>query len=271
MINKKFIFSDLDGTLLTDNKDIPENNIEAIKEFQKQGGVFSIATGRCLNSIKQNVKGITFNGPAILFNGCVIYDFINDTILWKKSLNQSISKKIIDFVLQNEKYNKTGVLIYTIDGLYSLRDNESVKKLLKIEGGGYSEKEKFTINSPWIKILFTDENEIINELNNDLHAFFNLNDIDTCFSLNVFLEILPKGINKGYSLNKIKQKDKYKEFTFYAVGDYYNDLEMLECADISVSPNNAPPEIQNVCKKVLCNNNDGVIFDLVDKIKKEEL
>lgn len=271
MINKKYIFSDLDGTLLTDNKVIPQNSIEAIKEFQNQGGIFSIATGRCLNSIINNIKGITFNGPAILFNGCVIYDFINDKILWERSLNQDISKKIIDFVLQNVKYSNTGVLIYTIDGLYSLRDNKYVKKLIQIEGGGFSETEKYTIDSPWIKVLFTDENKIITELNKDIQKLFYLRDIDTCFSLNVFLEILPKGINKGYSLDIIRQIDKYNDYTFYAVGDYFNDLEMLKCADVPVCPNNAPTEIQNICKKVLCNNNDGVIFDLINEIKEGEL
>mgnify|MGYP004619442191 CR=1 FL=1 len=270
-MNKKYIFSDLDGTLLNDNKDIPKSNISSVKEFQNKNGIFSIATGRCLNSIKKSIKEIEFNGPAILFNGCVIYDFTKEKILWQKTLEESIVKKIIDFVLNNKKYKTTGILVYTIDNTYSFKDNDFITKLIEIEGGGFKEKEKFVINSPWIKVLFADKNEKIKEINNELKKYFVLDNIDTSFSLDIYLELLPKGINKGYALKKIKSTEEYNDCIFYAVGDYYNDYDMLRSADVSNCPNNAPLEIQKICDNVLCENNNGVISDLINKIFEGEI
>lgn len=45
------LVSDIDGTLVHDGK-IPERNIEKIKEFKKQGGKFTIASGRSFEACR---------------------------------------------------------------------------------------------------------------------------------------------------------------------------------------------------------------------------
>ena len=43
----KLIFvTDMDGTLLTKNKGVSKRNLEIIRRFQSQGGLFGLATGR---------------------------------------------------------------------------------------------------------------------------------------------------------------------------------------------------------------------------------
>ena len=104
-----------------------------------------------------------------------------------------------------------------------------------------------------------------------MKKYFNLSDIDTSFSLDIFLELLPKGINKGYALKKIKEMKEFDDYVFYAVGDYFNDFDLLKSADISNCPRNAPVEIQEICSNVLCENNNGAIADLINKIFEGEL
>ena len=45
-----FIVSDIDGTLLTKDYHIPLRNIMAIRRFQQEGGLFTVATGRSIES-----------------------------------------------------------------------------------------------------------------------------------------------------------------------------------------------------------------------------
>ena len=46
--NKKFIFFDIDGTLLNDEKMPLESTVQALRQLQKNGHEIAIATGRNL-------------------------------------------------------------------------------------------------------------------------------------------------------------------------------------------------------------------------------
>ena len=75
--NKKMIFLDLDGTLLDDQKNVPEYNMSAIKEALKQGHKVIICTGRPLCSAKKQFPVLGMEGEgcyAITYNGGLIYD-----------------------------------------------------------------------------------------------------------------------------------------------------------------------------------------------------
>ena len=51
--------------------------------------------------------------------------------------------------------------------------------------------------------------------------------------------------------------------TLFAVGDYWNDMELLAAADVACCPENAIPEVKAVCAYVLPSHNDGAVAALV--------
>ncbi|NLX92436.1 MAG: HAD hydrolase family protein, partial [Clostridiales bacterium] len=65
------ICTDIDGTLVNSKGVISENNINAIKDFQQRGGLFTVSTGR----MPEYVLNFPFvpNAPVISVNGTVIY------------------------------------------------------------------------------------------------------------------------------------------------------------------------------------------------------
>ena len=270
-MKNKLIISDIDGTLINEDFIVPEINIEYIKKFQLLNGSFSVASGRCLNSIRKNFKDISFNGPGILFNGCVVYDFDNDKVINFESVDEIDGEKLINFVLTNEKYKTTGVLIFTIESTYSRRDNIILDKLIEVEGGGFHENEEYEIKSPWLKILFADIKPKLAELYEDIKKNFSLDKFDISFSHEYFMELLPKNINKGTAIEFLKSNSDFNNYKIYAVGDYYNDIEMLKKADVAICPENAPDDIKELASEVLCSNNDGVVAELIKKIISGEL
>ena len=70
----KALFLDIDGTLVDRHKQIPPRNREAIARFMAQGGVFSIATGRCDRSAQRIIDQVHPNGAAVTLNGAALYD-----------------------------------------------------------------------------------------------------------------------------------------------------------------------------------------------------
>ena len=51
-----------------------------------------------------------------------------------------------------------------------------------------------------------------------------------------------------------------------AIGDYYNDMELLRTADISAAPANALPEVRETADHIVCSNNEGAVADLIERI-----
>ena len=54
---KPYLYADMDGTLLTDTKDISDENVAAIKRYIDAGGKFAVATGRSELIAKPLLKG----------------------------------------------------------------------------------------------------------------------------------------------------------------------------------------------------------------------
>ena len=69
----KYIFCDLDGTLLLDFYRIEEQDIKALLRAQEKGNFVSIATGRLDYEIKAIMEQYGFNGFRVSQNGGVVY------------------------------------------------------------------------------------------------------------------------------------------------------------------------------------------------------
>ena len=76
-------------------------------------------------------------------------------------------------------------------------------------------------------------------------------DIDLVVSAPVYYEMLPKNISKGSALKELRKACGMEDFTIVAVGDYNNDIEMLEAADVGICPSNAADDVKRIADIVL--------------------
>lgn len=63
---------DMDGTLLDSDRQISEANIQALRYFTEQGGLFSLATGRAYAAVTDYIDLLPINAPYCLLNGSLI-------------------------------------------------------------------------------------------------------------------------------------------------------------------------------------------------------
>ena len=71
VLRKENLFSDMDGTLLSDDKKVSQENLAAIRRFVKAGGRFSVATGRSEVIAAPFLFDIPLNLPAIVYKMCI--------------------------------------------------------------------------------------------------------------------------------------------------------------------------------------------------------
>lgn len=262
------IYSDADNTLLKSwGKDslpsIPENNLQAIKYFIKNGGHFSIASGREHTSI-EGFFDFDLNMSIVQSNGAAIYDSKNKKVLSAKYLNKDTKKEIIDLCLKNRDYF---LCCGTVDGIYQVDFNDDRDTSLNdIERQHVS--IDYCMNNDMCKLCYVVLNKQMEELCKKVDKFKCRNQINAIQSSDIYLECFDVKADKGKAIKEALILDNLSDKRLVCVGDYYNDLKMLEIADIKVCPENAPNDIKSICDIVVCDNNSGAIADLIYRLEK---
>ena len=255
----KVIFSDLDATLLNDDKSISKKNLDAIAYAKSKGVKFLLCTGRlpyCYTMFKNTLD----LSSAISTNGAIIFDegkIIND-----QYLTNDIANAIIKYAVDNGLYQR----IFTEDFLYLLNNQKTGGEISPyIDSGPISIEDALTLTNrkKVYKLAFVHpSHDLLLKVKKDLEDM-NL-DIEIVFSTSTFLEINLNGQNKGYGVKQYCKLCNIDIKDTIAVGDNENDISMLEVAGLACCPSNSIDEVKKIADYVSpCNNNEGAIADII--------
>ena len=265
-ISKVVLITDMDGTFLPSDKIPSKGNLEAVKRFQSDGGKFAIATGRAIQAADQYFNKITVNCPIIMCNGGMVYDIVNNKHIYDVYL-PSMARNIVKNIIDNNQF--VGCEILRDDGVYVPKMTELEKihnKICKVEPIECSVDD---IPDNWYKVLFAVEPENMQTLI-DYVKSQSWSNVDFVRSSKEYYEILPLNVTKGYGLEIMRNKCNMKDYTFVAVGDYNNDIEMLKTADVGVCPSNAADDVKEIADIVLdVSCDEDAIATVIDYIYKQ--
>lgn len=266
-----FIVSDIDNTFLAKDRSIPERNLDALKYFKREGGRFTFATGRSHFSLHQAFPDAAelLNGPAILGNGSYLYDYSREEIISPVYIEKALALQVAHFIL--DSYPDTGMRILTPETTIYSRINKYISK--ELSQGWYKnislhQDPKDWSGIHWCKIVIRDDPEKLDDMRNLIDDKFSRNDIEMVKSEIDFLEIQAKGCNKGRGIEILRDSclKANKTTTFFACGDYENDISMMKAADVAVCPNNACDEVKAIADLVLGECDNGIIAELIEKL-----
>ncbi|MBP1533379.1 MAG: HAD family phosphatase [Ruminococcus sp.] len=249
-ISKVLLITDMDGTFLPSSKIPGQRSIDAITAFQQDGGKFSIATGRAIQAAQQYFESFSVNCPIIMCNGGMVYDLNNKEQIHDVFL-PDLTREIISEILRDNP--NVGCEVLTLDHVYvpQMNDVEARHNVIcKVEPVICSIDE---IPENWYKVLFAVEPENMDKLISYVERR-GWTGVDFVRSAPEYYEVLPQNISKGSALTKMRTVCDMEDFTFVAMGDYNNDIEMLEAADLAICPSNAVDEVKAVCDIVLDNS-----------------
>ena len=90
--------------------------------------------------------------------------------------------------------------------------------------------------------------------------------LEAFFSNDYYLEIVPKGINKGSAVRFMEEYLPHIHSHTFAAGDEENDISMLEAAGISVAVANAKEPVKEKARIVTVNdNNHDGLLEILEK------
>ena len=91
-------------------------------------------------------------------------------------------------------------------------------------------------------------------------------EIEFVMTNTIYFEMMPKNITKGKALRKLCDLTKIQITNTIAVGDYYNDVEILQNAGLSVCVDNAPDDIKKLCHITVPACTEGGVGHLLAQI-----
>ncbi len=238
------ICSDLDGTFIDNCSNLIEKNLDALDDYMKNGGLFTVSTGRAAHYLKENYGDrLKINTYLICLNGTMIYDTETDKIIYSRYMDKSALSDINDYFENIEgAYFHTENMPYT--NFFQIPENEELHKVVFV--------------SRTVEECF-DLRKRLEERYGDICDFNR--------SWATGLEMLPKGAGKGDCVKKLREILGNKVKTVIAVGDFENDLTMIKEADIGVAVENAADFVKAEADKITVSNEDGAIAKIIEELK----
>ncbi len=291
----RLIAFDLDGTLLTEKKELTPRTRDVLEELSAQGILLLTTTGRALSGIPDAVKVLSGARYALTSNGAGIYQRLDASPLWNSTLSAQASKGLPSFELDTENSYE---LLFE-----NLMDHERTLELMKeltqlrvmpdpfINGNCYMISSKsYLISSMAVTDSMKDYIRSSRTLVEDMEAFLQDKEIQKItinfasdenghrIDLTPTLQILEKypefvavtgGIRnievsdtkatKGDAMLRLAAQLGIRPDQIVAFGDSENDITMLKAAGTGVAMANSLEITKDAADEItLSNEEEGV-------------
>lgn len=269
----KAVFIDIDGTLIRKDHSLSQVTIETIKKIKQLGIHVILVSARPYHGILSISDQLELsNIPIASLNGSYIRE--GNTVLLNSKIDLDILK---DLHNQLKKYN-VSIIYYQQMKWFAESENqytENEKKITEVpliidDFNSLVERWKLENNAP-NKLLVVGEALEIQNIQSQIQPQFAAS-LNMCTSKPVYLEVMHIGSSKQAAIEYFLKHLKIKKEEVIAIGDNFNDIEMIQFAGLGIAMGNAPDEVKSIADHITdTNNNDGVAkaiqkFILAEKI-----
>jgi len=254
----KLIALDVDGTLLNDDHELTPRVKQAVTAAAAAGAEIVLCTGRGSASALSVLAQLGLSGTVITHNGASVVDGETREILSESQIREEDVLRYVELCRERGIHFdlNTAFDIY----VEQLGEQESAmydrmlsKPILRSRGESLPERT--------VKISLFASKEDLDEL--EAHWKDWTHELQTIRSGDYFIDLQHRDASKGTALKQWAEKRGVLRAEVLAIGNYYNDVGMLQYAGHGVAMDNSPAEVKAAADEVtLSNNEDGVAFVL---------
>ncbi|TLS50816.1 HAD family phosphatase [Paenibacillus antri] len=237
----KLIATDLDGTLLTDDKTITDETKRWLRYAAEQGVAVIFSTGRGMQTAEAYWRELELRSPMVLLNGAEIW-----------SGPGKLHKRI--FLPRETVRRLHGIAVARGEWYWGY----SVESLTNHEGWT---PEMF--DRDWMKFgIGCADLQRLEEIRQDLEGWGTL---EITRSALTNLEISVKGVTKESGVREVCSLLGFGMPDVIALGDHHNDIRLLQAAGLGVAMGNADPRVKSIADAVTSTNNEEGVARAIRK------
>jgi hypothetical protein len=256
------VISDVDGTLVTDDKRLTSRTQAAAAELRASGIIFSITSARPPRGLRMLLRPLGITTPVTGFNGGVVAS-PDLTIITEHVLPPEIGRHAVDLFdrrgLQVWVFSGQDWLIRSPDGPYVGLEERTVAfrpTVVEDFGPALDAAAKIVGVSADFEVLARCEREVRTALADN--AF-------VARSQPYYLDVTHPLANKGTALTEIAKLLGVPLAEVAVLGDGGNDVAMFERSGLSIAMGNASPEVQQAADFVTDSNGEEGFANAIER------
>lgn len=267
-LNYLLIASDLDGTLLKEDKTVDKKTLDRIRRYVAAGGKFCICTGRMLPSVRLIAEDLSLTGIATSYAGALVSDLSTGKTLCSLPLSVQDAAEIARFIeadgvhLQyfvGEEYyvNSDGDLLERYEKSCRVKANVVTDMPLSehiLRGGKDVNKLLIIVDDP------TRHERLLRKYTDRFGNRFWVTR-----STSRYIEFMSKSCNKGTALEFMANYYGIPLEKTIAIGDQMNDEEMLLRAGLGFCVENGNDELKKRVKTFPLTNDEGAVGEIIER------
>ncbi len=263
---KKFVISDLDGTLLDNVENLSNKYAKRLNKLIDLGLDFTICTGRDFENTYNAINNVHFENPIILTNGAIMMNYPNGKIIEYLSIPKETSLQILE---KSSELNISPMVFASFD------EKKNTSRFIK---GQWRDPLKIKpldnnymqfIDEPIISIQYCDKKEHLDQFYNEIFNKFQSSHIlyfeDAFLPDYYWLEFNPLNANKENMVKKLIKIKGYKPEDLLIFGDQKNDLGMLEMAGTACVVENGINEVKKIADVIIQSNKNGGVIQFLEE------
>ncbi len=254
----KLVAIDLDDTLLGSDLRISEGAVRSIRELRERGIRITLATGRMFRSARPYALELGMDVPLITYQGALVKNAVSDQVLFHRPVPEPWGHAVgvvareagchyqayFDDDLYMEKLTPEGQAYANLAGVTPIIEPDLLERIKA------QEPTKLLIINDDIPKLQLMEAQMHRSLGDWLYI---------TRSKPNYLEFMNLEATKGQALRAVCNYFDVDRLDVMAIGDSFNDIEMLKFAGLAVVMGNAPQEVKRYADYVTeSNDEDGV-------------
>ncbi len=261
----RMIAIDLDDTLLSKTKTIPERAALAVRKAAGAGLRVVLCTGRTIKGMQRFHEALGLDTPMITSGGAEVYD-ANGSILYANRLDPKSVHDVLSFAQEYGVHAQ----VYIDGELAFYKHNAEAAKYERSYGFPGIEipdlYERKDIVTP--KVLLIAEPDMIISMQQE--ALKRFPELVIKRSMPIYLEFVRPGVDKGVAMRFIADSYGIDLKDVAAIGDSEIDVPMIQAAGLGVAVANASEETKAAADMVCGSNDDAGVADVIEIILREE-
>lgn len=259
----RLVVLDIDGTIAGESNDISPGVLEAITKVQAQGIPVALATGRMYRSALRFHQKIQSSLPLITYNGALTQDPQTGAVHRHCPLEAEIALEIWRYFQDLPETSPLELHCYHQDQLYVPAITEQTQNYLARAGVTALEQEDLEPllkKEPTKLLAISPDSPWLRRLQGDLRSRLTEEQVYFTQSTDIYFEITHPQATKGQAVQHLAETLLgLSASEVLAIGDNFNDLDLLQYAGRGVAMGNAPEGVKAVADEVTADvEADGV-------------
>ncbi|MDE0207106.1 MAG: Cof-type HAD-IIB family hydrolase [Candidatus Tectomicrobia bacterium] len=265
---------DVDGTILDPDGELRDAVRQAVMAARQAGLRVVLCTGRRFRSTRPVAQDLRLDGPVVVHNGALVKDVVSAETLHCHPLPESLCRRGLEVLRQlappliyiDAFHEEVDILTEHLEHLHPfqqeyLQDNipycRFVDDLAATELRGVvmlsimAEADRLRALRPVVEDALAGQGHTKMILNKNFRGHI--------------LEVLPATVSKWQALERLMAAEGIAPDDVVAIGDDYNDLEMIQGAGLGIAMGNAVEPVRAAAGYVTGSNDDDGVVQAIER------